>query len=118
MITGAHAIVFTEDAEALRAFFGDVLELSSVDAGAGWLIFALPAAELAAHPAEEAHHELYLTCDDVDATVADLKAKGVVFTRPITDTDWGRMTTLQLPDGAELSIYEPRHPTPGNPRRR
>ena len=118
MITGAHAIVFTNDAEALRAFFGDVLELSSVDAGAEWLIFALPAAELAAHPAEEAHHEIYLMCDDVDATVTELEAKGVTFTRPITDTDWGRMTAFQLPDGAELAIYEPRHPIPRSPHRR
>jgi predicted enzyme related to lactoylglutathione lyase len=116
VITGAHAIVFTKDVEATRAFFGDVLGLSSVDAGEGWLIFALPTAELAAHPAEENHHEIYLTCDDVDATVADLKAKGATFARPITDTGWGRMTALELPDGDELAIYEPRHPSPLSPR--
>ena len=101
----------------MRAFFGDVLGLSSVDAGAGWLIFALPTAEVAAHPAEDNHHEIYLMCDDVDATVADLKAKGATFTRPITDTDWGRMTALQLPDGGELAMYEPRHPSPLSHRR-
>lgn len=109
-------MVFTKDAEAVRAFFGDVLGLSSIDAGGGWLIFALPTAELAAHPAEDNHHEVYLTCDDVDATVIDLKAKGVTFTRPITDTDWGRITALRLPDGGELAIYEPRHPRPLSPR--
>ena len=115
MITGAHAIVFTKDAGAMRAFFRDVLGLSSLDAGAGWLIFALPAAEVAVHPAEDNHHELYLMCDDVDATVTDLTAKGATFTGPITDTDWGRMTALQLPDGGELAIYEPRHPSPLSP---
>jgi predicted enzyme related to lactoylglutathione lyase len=105
-------VVFTKGAEALRAFFGDVLGLSSVDAGGGWPVFALPAAELAAHPAEGAHHKIYLMCDDIDATVADLKGKGVTFTRPITDTDWGRLTAIQLPDGDELAVYEPRHPSP------
>jgi predicted enzyme related to lactoylglutathione lyase len=117
VITGAHAIVFTKDAKGSRAFFRDVLGLSSVDAGAGWLIFALPAAELAAHPAEEAHHEIYLMCDDVHATVTELTAKGVKFTRPITETDWGRMTALQLPGGDELAIYEPKHPSPLSPTR-
>jgi predicted enzyme related to lactoylglutathione lyase len=112
MITGAHATIFTKEAEGMRAFFRDALGLSSVDAGGGWLIFALPAAELAAHPAEDAHHEIYLMCDDIDATVAELNAKGVSFTRPITNTAWGRMTALQLPDGGELAIYEPSHAAP------
>lgn len=115
MITGAHVTVFGRDAEGLRAFFGEVLGLSSVDAGAGWLIFALPAAELAAHPAEEAHHEIYLMCDDVYATVNELETKGVKFTRPITETDWGRITALQLPGGDELAVYEPTHPRPLGP---
>ena len=112
MITGAHAIVFTKEAEGVRAFFRDVLRLSSVDAGTGWLIFSLPAAELAAHPAEDAHHEIYLMCDDVQATVAELTAKGIKFTRPITETDWGTVTALELPGGDELAIYEPKHPSP------
>ncbi len=82
MITGAHAIVFTRDAEADRAFFRDVLEFPSVDAGDGWLIFALPPAELAAHPTDgEARHELYLMCDDIHATVDDLRDKGVNIVR-------------------------------------
>jgi catechol 2,3-dioxygenase-like lactoylglutathione lyase family enzyme len=116
VITGAHAIIFTHDAEAVRAFFQDVLGFPSVDAGGGWLIFALPPAELAAHPVDEAgHHELYLMCDDVHATVAELEAKGVEFTRPITDEGFGLMTAIRLPGGGELGLYEPRDPTPPRP---
>ena len=104
VITGAHAIVFTKEAEGVRAFFRDVLGLSSVDAGTRWLIFSLPAAELAAHPAEDAHHEIYLMCDDVQSTVAELTAKGVKFTRPITETDWGTVIALELPGGDERDL--------------
>jgi predicted enzyme related to lactoylglutathione lyase len=113
MITGVHGVIFTRDADGVRAFFRDVLEFSSVDAGKGWLIFALPPAELAAHPAEEAgHHELYLMCDDAHATVDELKRKGVEFSRPISDEGFGLMTAIKLPGGGELGLYEPRHPTP------
>ncbi|MGO9902401.1 MAG: VOC family protein [Solirubrobacteraceae bacterium] len=113
MITGAHAIIFTKDAERVRAFLRDVLGFPSVDAGGGWLIFALPPAELAAHPTnQDPHHELYLMCDDVHATVAELQGKGVKFTAPIKDVGWGLITALELPDGAELALYEPRHPRP------
>ncbi|MGH2947004.1 MAG: VOC family protein [Solirubrobacteraceae bacterium] len=113
MITGVHAIVFGSDADGIRAFFRDVLELPSVDAGGGWLIFALPPAELAAHPADESgRHELYLMCDDIHATVASLEARGVEFTRPISDEGFGLMTYLAVPGGGELGLYEPRHPTP------
>lgn len=113
VITGVHAIVFTSDAGADRAFFRDVLELPSVDAGGGWLIFALPPAELAAHPAEgDAHHELYLMCEDVRATVEELRGKGVEFTKEISDEGFGLMTAIRLPSGGEFSIYEPRHPSP------
>ena len=114
MITAAHAIVFAEDAEAARAFFADVLGLRSVDAGGGWLIFALPPAELACHPtspAESGRHELYLMCDDLDATIAELEAKGVEFTTPISDERFGRMTHLRVPGGGELGLYQPSHPT-------
>ena len=94
----------------------DVLELPSVDAGGGWPIFALPPAELAAHPADGAgHHELYLICDDIHATVRELAGKGVALTRPIADAGWGLVTAIAMPDGRELGLYEPRHPTP--PRR-
>lgn len=118
MITGVHAIIFTPDAEADRAFFSDLLGLPSVDAGGGWLIFALPPAELAAHPTDgEAHHELYLMCEDVRATVEELRGKGVEFTQEISDEGFGLMTALRLPSGAELALYEPRHPSPLLPDR-
>ena len=114
MITGAHAIVFSQDADAVRAFFRDVLELPAVDAGGGWLIFALPPAELAAHPSEDGgRHELYLMCDDIEATVAELRGSGAEFTRKVTDEGWGLVTAIALPGGGELGLYEPRHPTPG-----
>ncbi len=113
MITGAHAIMFTPDAERARAFLADVLGLRSVDAGGGWLIFALPPAELAAHPTDgEGHHELYLMCDDIEATVEELTRKGAELTRPITDEGWGLITALAVPGGGELALYEPRHPSP------
>jgi predicted enzyme related to lactoylglutathione lyase len=113
VITGVHAVIFSKDAEGLRAFLGDVLEFSSVDAGGGWLIFGLPPAELAAHPAEEGgRHELYLMCDDVATTADELESKGVELTGPITDQGFGLMTGIKLPGGAELGLYEPRHPTP------
>ena len=113
MITGAHAIVYSRDADADRAFFRDVLGFPSVDAGGGWLIFALPPAELAAHPADAGgRHELYLMCDQIESTVADLKAKGVEFTAPVSDEGFGLLTSLKLPGGGELGLYEPRHPIP------
>jgi len=116
VITGVHAVVFTSNAEGVRAFFRDVLGLASVDAGGGWLIFALPPAELAAHPTDEdGRHELYLMCDDVEATVEELKGKGVEFTQPISDQGFGLMTALRLPGGGELCLYEPRHASPLSP---
>jgi catechol 2,3-dioxygenase-like lactoylglutathione lyase family enzyme len=119
MITGVHAIIFTTDAERDRAFFHDVLEFPSVDAGGGWLIFALPPAELAAHPAEEGgQHELYLMCDDVHATVAELKAKGVDFARAISDEGFGLETAIRLPSGGDLGLYQPKHASPLEPASR
>jgi catechol 2,3-dioxygenase-like lactoylglutathione lyase family enzyme len=113
VITGVHAVMFTSDADGLRAFLRDVLGFESVDAGGGWLIFALPPAELAAHPSDgDTRHELYLMCDDVEATVEELQAKGVEFTRPITDEGFGLVTAMRVPGGGELGLYEPRHPTP------
>jgi len=116
VITGVHAVIFTTDAERDRAFFRDVLEFPSVDAGRGWLIFALPPAELAAHPADENDRsELYLMCDDVNATVAELAAKGVEAARPISDEGFGLVTAIRLPGGGELGLYQPRHPSPLSP---
>jgi catechol 2,3-dioxygenase-like lactoylglutathione lyase family enzyme len=112
MVNGVHAIVFGQDAEAARAFFKDVLDLKGVDAGGGWLIFALPPAELAVHPGDEVGHELYLMCDDLEATMADLTAKGVEFVAPVTDAGWGLLTRLKVPGAGEMGLYEPRHPRP------
>lgn len=110
MITGAHVIVYSRDAEADRAFFRDVLGYPNVDAGGGWLIFKLPPAEVAVHPADGAgSHELYLMCDDVAATVERLAHDGVSC-GPVTDEGWGLLTSITLPGGGELGLYEPRHP--------
>lgn len=113
MINGLHAIVFSPQAEQVRAFFADVLELPSVDAGNGWPVFALPPAELAVHPADGVgHHELYLMCDDIHATLAELRGKGVEVAREVSDQRWGLLAAVRLPDGSELPLYEPRHPRP------
>ena len=99
----------------MRAFLTDVLGLPSVDAGHGWLIFALPPAEVAAHPTDgDGRHELYLMCDDIHATVAELRAKGVDFIRPIAEERWGSVTAIALPGGGELGLYEPKHPSPAH----
>jgi catechol 2,3-dioxygenase-like lactoylglutathione lyase family enzyme len=112
MITGVHALVFTQAADKARAFFKDVLGLRSVDAGQGWLIFALPPTELAVHPSDdEEYHELYLMCDDIHATMADLTKKGVTFGSPIADRGWGLVTSIDMPGGGTLGLYEPRHLT-------
>jgi catechol 2,3-dioxygenase-like lactoylglutathione lyase family enzyme len=116
MITGVHAIVFSPEAEKVRAFFRDVLGLRSVDGGGGWLIFALPPAELAVHPAEgSGRQELYLMCDDIHATLAELRGKGIEVARDIADQGWGLLAAIRLPDGSEFPIYEPRHPSPLQP---
>lgn len=114
MITGAHTIVYAEDADAARAFLRDTLGLSHVDAGDGWLIFKAPPSELAVHPtspSSSGQHELYLMCDDIEATMAELKAKGVEFVGEVKDEGWGRLATLKVPGAGELDLYEPRHPT-------
>lgn len=109
MITGMHAVIYTMDAEADRAFFRDVLGFASVDAGDGWLIFAVPPAEVALHPSESnGKHELYLTCDDVNAEIARLAKKGVAC-GPVNDEGWGLLTAITLPGGGRLGLYEPRH---------
>jgi catechol 2,3-dioxygenase-like lactoylglutathione lyase family enzyme len=113
VITGMHAIVFSPEADQVRTFFRDVLGLSSVDAGGGWLIFALPPAELAVHPAGDGpRHELYLMCDDIHATLAELRGKGVEVAKDAADQGWGLLAAIRLPDGSELPVYEPRHPSP------
>ena len=112
MITGAHVLIYSPVADEVRAFLADVVGFPSVDAGGGWPIFALPPAELAVHPADGATTtELYLMCDDIEATLDALRAKGAHVTGPVTDEGWGLRTALRLPGGAELGLYEPRHRT-------
>jgi catechol 2,3-dioxygenase-like lactoylglutathione lyase family enzyme len=112
MIHGAHVIIYSRDADADRAFFRDVLKYPSVDAGHGWLIFALPKAELAVHPAEANDtHELYFMCDDVQALVAEMKQRGTTCSA-IDEQRWGSITHLTLPGGGKLGVYQPKHPSP------
>jgi catechol 2,3-dioxygenase-like lactoylglutathione lyase family enzyme len=112
MINGAHVVIYTTDAEADRAFFRDVLGFSSVDAGHGWLIFGLPAAESAFHPAEtNGRHELYLMCDDLKAEMERLHGKGVECAE-VVEARWGSITKIRLPGGGEVGIYQPKHPRP------
>jgi catechol 2,3-dioxygenase-like lactoylglutathione lyase family enzyme len=112
MINGAHVIVYSRDAEADRRFFRDVLAFPHVDAGHGWLIFALPPSEIAVHPADTGGtHELFLMCDDVHAEIAKLDAQQI----PHTDIDeqrWGSIIRLTLPGGSQLGVYQPKHPRP------
>ena len=119
MITAAHVVIFSKDAEADRAFFKNVLGFRSVDAGQGWLIFAMPAAEVAFHPDEQNNrHEMFLTCDNLKAQMAALEKKGVHFGET-TEQRWGIGTTIHLPSGGLLGLYEPKHPvTFGKPRRK
>src|SRR5262249_39390268 len=106
-----HALIYSKEDDATRRFFRDVLGFPAVDAGHGWLIFAAPPTELAIHPAEETErHELFLMCDELEATVADLAQKGVAI-GAIEDRPWGRASSLRLPSGEALGIYEPRHKT-------
>ena len=110
MITGVHAIMFSPAAEQVREFLSGTLGLGSVDAGAGWPVFALPPAELALHPGAD-KHELYLMCDDIAATMRELRERGVE-TGDVADRGWGLLSSLKLPGGGELGLYEPKHPTP------
>jgi hypothetical protein len=115
VITGVHAIVFSPEAAKVREFLSDALGLASVDAGGGWPIFALPPAELAVHPSGQSGHELYLMCDDIHATLGEFMAKGAELAREVTDQGWGLLAAIRLPDGSELAVYEPRHPSPPRP---
>jgi catechol 2,3-dioxygenase-like lactoylglutathione lyase family enzyme len=110
MIFGAHVIVYSKDADADRNFFREVLGFKSVDAGHGWLIFALPPGEAAVHPAEEnGQQELYFMCDNLHAEVAALGAKGVRCSEA-HEARWGSITKIQLPGGGEVGLYQPKHP--------
>jgi catechol 2,3-dioxygenase-like lactoylglutathione lyase family enzyme len=111
MITGGHVMLYSTDADADRAFLRDVLALPNVDVGGGWLIFRLPSAEIATHPSDENKHALYLICDSVDATVVHIRASGVACSDPF-EASWGRATSVTLPGGGMLGIYESRHAHP------
>jgi hypothetical protein len=110
MIFGAHVIVYSKDAAADRDFLSEILGLSSVDAGHGWLIFALPPAEAAVHPAEEnGRHELYFMCDDLNAEISALREKGISCSE-VQEARWGLITHIRLPGGGDLGLYQPKHP--------
>ncbi len=112
MIIGAHSIIYTTDAEADRAFFRDVLKLTNIDVGGGWLIFKLPPAEVAVHPSEENDvHEFFLMCDDLEEFIAEMKRHQIAC-EPVQDQGWGLFTQLTLPGGGELGVYQPRHARP------
>jgi len=112
MISGAHVILYSKDADADRAFFRDVLGFKSVDAGHGWLIFAMPPAEAAFHPSDEERsvHELYFMCDDLKAEMASLAKKNVSCSA-VQEQRWGSITRMRLPGGGEVGLYQPKHPT-------
>ncbi len=111
MISGAHVVVYSKNAEADRAFFRDILGFKSVDAGHGWLIFALPPAEAAFHPSDEnGVHELYLMCEDLNAEMTSLGKKRVKCSE-VQEAPWGSITKLRLPGGGDIHLYQAKHPT-------
>jgi len=116
MIAATHVLIYADDAEATRAFLRDVLGWENVDAGDGWLIFALPPAELGVHPADQKRpsgsHALSLMCHDIAQTVLELEAKGAEFTMPVTDAGFGLITHMKVPGGGEIGLYEPKHLSP------
>jgi hypothetical protein len=112
MIIGAHSIIYSKSPDADRAFLRDVLGLTNVDVGGGWLIFGLPPSEVAVHPSDtNGVHELYLMCDDVNAFVAEMRKHGIAC-GPVEDQGWGVLTQVTLPGGGKLGVYQPRHARP------
>lgn len=112
MINGAHAVIYSKDPEADKAFLRDTLKFPYVDVGHGWLIFALPPSELAVHPSEKNNvHEFFLMCDDIDALIAEMNGKGVEASE-IQSQPWGMLTRITLPGGGKLGVYQPRHERP------
>jgi predicted enzyme related to lactoylglutathione lyase len=116
VITSTHSIIYASDPERARAFLRDVLDLPYADVHDGWLIFRLPPGELGIHPESgpgtpSGRHELYLMCDDLDQTIADLTAKGAEFTAPVTEAGFGRRISIRVPGGSEIGLYQPRHQT-------
>jgi hypothetical protein len=109
VVYGAHVILYSKDADADRIFLAEMFGLESVDAGRGWLIFALPPTEVAVHPAEAPNTEMYLMCDDLEAEMASFVARGAACS-PVEEAQWGSMTKISLPGGGEIGLYQPRHP--------
>jgi catechol 2,3-dioxygenase-like lactoylglutathione lyase family enzyme len=115
LITGCHTIVYAQDPDKARAFFKDVLEFPYVDAHEGWLIFKLPPSELGIHPTDASPvHEIFLMCDELDSTIADLRSKGVAFTSEIEVASFGSMIHFHVPGAGDMGLYEPRHPVAYN----
>lgn len=114
MISGIHLVIYSKDAEADKAFFRDILKLTNVEVGHGWLIFGLPPSELAVHPAaENDHHEIYLMCEDINEFVEKMNAHKIACSE-IQDQSWGQLIHLTLPGGGKLGVYQPRHPSPNS----
>jgi predicted enzyme related to lactoylglutathione lyase len=114
LTTGVHMIIYSKDAEADKVFFRDVLKFTNVDVGDGWLIFGLPASELAVHPsspAENGHHEIYLICDDIKAFVKEMTMQKIACSK-IDNQGWGMLSQISLPGGSKLGVYQPRHARP------
>jgi hypothetical protein len=111
MINGAHVIIYSKDADADRAFLRDVLKLSHVDVGHGWLIFAFPPSEVAVHPGENSQHELYLMCDSLETFIAEISTHGIACSE-VQNLGWGMLTHITLPGGGKLGVYQPRHARP------
>jgi hypothetical protein len=110
-VTGAHVILYSPEADALRTLLQETFGWKSVDAGGGWLILALPPAEVAVHPSDRPDVELCLMCDDINATVAELKEKGIEFKHEPREERWGTVATMVLPGGVDVLLYQPKHPT-------
>ena len=115
MINGVHTMFYSSKPEELRAFIRDKLGLRCTDVGEGWLIFDVPEADMGCHPASAADgehsgtHNISFYCDDIEKTVADLKARGVEFTEGVSDQGYGLVTHFKVPGGFTLQLYQPRY---------
>ncbi|MEX2227422.1 MAG: VOC family protein [Dehalococcoidia bacterium] len=109
MIVGLHGLFYTTDPEAARAFLRDKLGLPSYDSGGGWLIFDVASADIGCHPSDRAYHAVSFSCDDIDATVAEMSQRGVIFNQPVAEEDWGRVTSFDLPGGGPIPLYQPKY---------
>jgi hypothetical protein len=109
MKLGLHGLIYTTQPEIAREFLRDKVGLTSYDSGGGWLIFDLPAADLGCHPSDRPYHEISFSCDDIDATMREMSGRGVEFTQPVREEEWGRVTSLEIPGGGPLLLYEPKY---------